>query len=193
MAQVAAPSFFAHGPSQSKVPVRCLLGRPGDAKGGMGPAGVPSMSYLAGIPCLDPLELRAWDSLSHSAVRGDSQSHFPCHALLSYQRPTRSSLWEGKGAISILFHIHSSRAVSHRHEKPQKKHFLSLAAVSPKQGARKNVGENALDFRGQTKRAHAYTHTHTHTRTHTPTKGVQQRGKNKGQAQLLVGFVTLSK
>lgn len=66
--------------------------------------------------------------------------------------------------------------MSHRHEK---QHSPSPTAASPKQGARKNVGENTLAFRGQTKPLY-------HPRG-------QQRGEIKKQAQLLAGFVTLGK
>lgn len=71
-------------------PRACLLNR---RKGGLGPAGVPGTSRLAGTPRSDSPELHAWDSLIHFAGgearrRGQPEPPLPpypppCPALTS--------------------------------------------------------------------------------------------------------------
>lgn len=88
-----SPAFLARGLSQSKAPPApraCLLNR---RKGGLGPAGVPGTSRLAGTPRSDSPELHAWDSLIHFAGgearrRGQPEPPLPpypppCPALTS--------------------------------------------------------------------------------------------------------------
>lgn len=85
-------------------------------KGGLGPAGVPGTSRLAGTLWSDSPELHAWDSLNHFARgaggarrRGQPEpSPPPAPIPSSHVRGRLSPHLCGKeaGAVSILFHIH---------------------------------------------------------------------------------------
>lgn len=109
--------------------------------------GLTHGSFTPGIP---------WSTLQGGKRgEGDSQGHLPLprhpHAQLSRQRQTLgSSVWAGSRSC-FHFISQSSRTVSHRHEKPQKQRSPSPTAASQKQGTRKNVVENTLDFKKQTK------------------------------------------
>ena len=85
-------------------------------KGGLGPAGVPGTSRLAGTLWSDSPELHAWDSLNHFARgaggarrRGQPEPSPPSAPIpSSHVRGRLSPHLCGKeaGAVSILFHIH---------------------------------------------------------------------------------------
>lgn len=156
-------------------------------KGGLGPAGVPGTSRLAGTLWSDSPELHAWDSLNHCARgaggarrRGQPEpSPPPAPIPSSHVRGRLSPLLCGKeaGAVSILFHIH--HALCPTDVRSPRRCILSHPMKHFKSRGPRNVGENTLDFRGETK-------------PHHKPRG-QQRGKIKKQAWLLAGFMTLSK
>ena len=183
-----AAAFLARGLSLSKPPLcMCLLntglgeGRPGACRAARHqPSCRNTMVWLTRASRLGFPEPFCKGS-GRSKEKGTARAipTFRPHSQLSRQRQTlTSSVWEG-GRSCFHFISYSSCTVSHRREKPQEMHSSSPSEAFQKQGARKNIGENTLDFRGETK-------------PHHQPRG-QQRGKIKKEAWLLAGFMTLSK